>query len=125
MLEAALHLRSSQSSSQCIHRLHKIPVYGVRCCLGQHTVRDLACASSAASGDGGGSGAGAHQKSGVPVDAELIDLLADLFPVATGRDIKGLTKLVAKYCSHKQTAPTLAVWKRCSMFRGMELGAVV
>ena len=61
----------------------------------------------------------------VPADAGMIDLLSELFPAATGRDIKGLTKLVAKYCSHKQTAPTLAVWKRCSMFRGMELGAVV
>ena len=59
----------------------------------------------------------------VPADAGMIDLLSELFPAATGRDIKGLTKLVAKYCSHKQTAPTLAVWKRCSVFRGMELGA--
>jgi len=52
----------------------------------------------------------------------LLDTLADLFPAATGRDIKGLSKLVAKYCQHKNVAPTLAVFERCSIFRGMELG---
>jgi hypothetical protein len=31
----------------------------------------------------------------------LIHQLADLFPDASGRDIKGLAKLVAKYCHHK------------------------
>lgn len=50
----------------------------------------------------------------------LIDELVDLFPEATGRDIKGLTKLVAKFCQHKNTLPLLDVYKRCSMFRGME-----
>jgi hypothetical protein len=58
---------------------------------------------------------------GLAVDASLIEQLVDLFPAATGRDIKGLTKLVAKYCSHKSTTPTLEVWKRCSIFRGLDL----
>ncbi len=52
---------------------------------------------------------------------ELIDELVEVFPSATGRDIKGLTKLVAKFCQQKQMAPELAVFKRCSIFRGMEL----
>jgi hypothetical protein len=39
---------------------------------------------------------------------------------ATGRDIKGLTKLVAKFCNQKQVAPGLEVFRRCSIFRGME-----
>ncbi|QXP85045.1 ATP-binding protein [Methylococcus sp. ANG] len=56
------------------------------------------------------------------VDEALIGQLADVFPAATGRDIKGLAKLVAKYCSHKQVAPSLEVFKRCSIFRGMDLG---
>ncbi|QXP89720.1 AAA family ATPase [Methylococcus capsulatus] len=56
------------------------------------------------------------------VDEALIGQLADAFPAATGRDIKGLAKLVAKYCSHKQAAPSLEVFKRCSIFRGMDLG---
>ena len=46
--------------------------------------------------------------------------LVDLFPDATGRDIKGLSKLVAKYCRHRAAAPTLSVFKRCAIFRGME-----
>jgi len=55
------------------------------------------------------------------VDVLLIDQLVDSFPAATGRDIKGLSKLVAKFCQHKKVAPTLEVFKRCSIFRGMDL----
>lgn len=55
------------------------------------------------------------------VDAGLIEKLVEIFPTATGRDIKGLAKLVAKYCKQKQTPPTLEAFKRCSVFRGMEL----
>lgn len=59
---------------------------------------------------------------GLDIDAALIGQLVDSFPQATGRDIKGLAKLAAKYCQHKNTAPTLDVFKRCSIFRGMDLG---
>lgn len=54
---------------------------------------------------------------------DFIEHLAHLFPHASGRDIKGLTKLVAKYCHHKQVPPALEVFKRCSIFRGMEIEA--
>ncbi|MGZ4958809.1 MAG: AAA family ATPase [Methylomonas sp.] len=57
----------------------------------------------------------------LPVSSELIEQLVDLFPGATGRDIKGLTKLVAKFCAQKQLAPTLDVFIRCSVFRGLEV----
>jgi SpoVK/Ycf46/Vps4 family AAA+-type ATPase len=57
----------------------------------------------------------------LPVREELIDELAAIFPGATGRDIKGLTKLVAKFCQQKKLAPELEVFKRCSVFRGLEL----
>jgi len=50
----------------------------------------------------------------------LIETLADIFPEASGRDIKGLAKLTAKYCHHKSVEPSLEVFKRCSIFRGME-----
>jgi SpoVK/Ycf46/Vps4 family AAA+-type ATPase len=56
------------------------------------------------------------------VDAVLIDELVETFPNATGRDIKGLAKLVAKFCAQKQVAPALEVFKRCSVFRAMDLG---
>jgi SpoVK/Ycf46/Vps4 family AAA+-type ATPase len=58
---------------------------------------------------------------GLAVDAALITQLAEVFPHATGRDIKGLTKLTAKFCSHKAVPPSLEVFKRCSVFRGMDL----
>lgn len=61
---------------------------------------------------------------GLRADASMPETLADRFPSASGRDIKGLAKLVAKYCSHKQTAPTLEVFELCSIFRGMELDHV-
>ena len=60
---------------------------------------------------------------GLEVEAELLDELAELFPEASGRDIKGLAKLTAKYCRHKSVAPSPEVFQRCSIFRGMELEA--
>jgi SpoVK/Ycf46/Vps4 family AAA+-type ATPase len=51
---------------------------------------------------------------------ELQERLPDIFPQASGRDIKGLAKLVAKYCSQKQLPPTEEVFRRCSMFRALE-----
>ena len=54
------------------------------------------------------------------VDEPTIQTLVDTFPDATGRDIKGLAKLVAKFCSQKQLQPTLEVFRRCSVFRGMD-----
>lgn len=61
---------------------------------------------------------------GLAVDAALIGQLTDLFPLATGRDIKGLAKLVAKYCSQKQVSPSLEAFQRCSIFRGMETASL-
>lgn len=55
------------------------------------------------------------------LEPDLIETLAVLFADASGRDIKGLTKLVAKYCHHKHLEPTLEVFKRCSIFRGMDV----
>lgn len=57
----------------------------------------------------------------IEIHPALIDTLVDLFPSATGRDIKGLSKLVAKYCQHKKVKPEIEVFKRCSVFRGMEM----
>jgi hypothetical protein len=59
----------------------------------------------------------------LPVAPELLGRLPDIFPEATGRDIKGLAKLVAKYCNQKQVPPTAEVFRRCSIFRGMEVVA--
>ncbi|OQK15611.1 AAA family ATPase [Methyloprofundus sedimenti] len=54
------------------------------------------------------------------VEAQLIADLADIFSRATGREIKGLAKLAAKFCAQKQVQPSLDVFKRCSVFRGMD-----
>jgi hypothetical protein len=59
----------------------------------------------------------------LPLDQDLIDELSERFPTATGRDIKGLTKLVAKFCQQKQLFPTIDVFIRCSVFRGLEVTA--
>ncbi|MGD0958485.1 MAG: ATP-binding protein [Methylomonas sp.] len=56
----------------------------------------------------------------LPVNQMLTDQLAAGFPAATGRDIKGLTKLVAKFCQQKQLQPGIEVFKRCAVFRGLE-----
>jgi len=55
------------------------------------------------------------------VAPELIEALVAGFPDATGRDIKGLAKLVAKFCQHKQVPPSLEAFERCAVFRGMDM----
>ena len=57
----------------------------------------------------------------LPVEPKLKDDLVYMFPTATGRDIKGLTKLTAKFCAHKKVKPTADVFIRCSIFRGLDL----
>jgi hypothetical protein len=58
---------------------------------------------------------------GLPVDQELIGELVHVFPEASGRDIKGLAKLTAKYCHQKSVPPTLDVFRRCAIFRGLDV----
>jgi len=48
-----------------------------------------------------------------------------ILPAATGRDINGLARLVAKYCCHRGLLPTLEVFERRAIFRGIVLGAAV
>jgi SpoVK/Ycf46/Vps4 family AAA+-type ATPase len=62
---------------------------------------------------------------GLAVDGRLLDALVGTFPATSGRDIKGLAKLVAKYCHHRKVPPTLEVFERCAMFRGIDLGPAV
>lgn len=57
---------------------------------------------------------------GLDLATTTIDELVEIFPAATGRDIKGLAKLVAKFCKQKQIVPTVDIFKRCSIFRGLE-----
>ena len=54
------------------------------------------------------------------LDEPTLAALAETYPQASGRDIKGLAKLVAKYCKHKRLTPSLAVFARCAMFRALE-----
>jgi hypothetical protein len=58
---------------------------------------------------------------GLAVDPALLDTLVGTFPETSGRDIKGLAKLVAKYCRHRKVPPTLDVFERCAIFRGIDL----
>jgi SpoVK/Ycf46/Vps4 family AAA+-type ATPase len=57
---------------------------------------------------------------GLNLDDSLIDALVEIYPQTSGRDIKGLAKLVAKYCRHRDTPPDLDVFKRCAIFRGLD-----
>lgn len=57
------------------------------------------------------------------LDDPMLDWLSQHFPQASGRDIKGLAKLVAKYCHHKVVEPDKTVFQLCSVFRGLEFAA--
>lgn len=58
---------------------------------------------------------------GLELQAGLAESLVATFPEATGRDIKGLAKLVAKYCKQKHCPADLDAFKRCATFRGLEV----
>jgi len=60
---------------------------------------------------------------GLNLSDDLIGQLVTLYPQTSGRDIKGLAKLVAKYCRHRDTPADLDVFKRCALFRGLDQGA--
>lgn len=60
---------------------------------------------------------------GLALEPTAIAELAIRYPRASGRDIKGLSKLVAKYCHHKALAPSLDVFARCAMFRALDPAA--
>lgn len=55
------------------------------------------------------------------LDEDLVNGLVALFPAASGRDIKGLAKLVAKYCRQKNLPPDLEAFHRCAMFRALDI----
>ena len=61
------------------------------------------------------------QQFSLEMDDSLIDELVSIFPDATGRDIKGLTKLVIKFCQQKNISADVEIFKRCSIFRGMDI----
>jgi len=58
---------------------------------------------------------------GLELTPELLAQLAQHFSSASGRDIKGLAKLVAKFCHFRDCAPTLEVFEHCAGFRGVEM----
>ena len=60
----------------------------------------------------------------LPLPEELVRQLADQFPNASGRDIKGLAKLVARFCQYRKITPTLAVFEHCAKFRALDSKAV-
>jgi SpoVK/Ycf46/Vps4 family AAA+-type ATPase len=57
------------------------------------------------------------------LDDAMVTTLAAGYPHASGRDIKGLAKLVAKFCGHQSVRPTLDVFARCAMFRALDYTA--
>ncbi|WP_432697995.1 ATP-binding protein [Marinobacterium sp. YM272] len=58
---------------------------------------------------------------GLPLEAEQLEQLAERFASASGRDIKGLAKLVAKFCSFRDCPPSMEVFEHCAGFRGLDM----
>jgi len=53
------------------------------------------------------------------LEEKLVDELVSHFKEISGRDIKELLKLTAKWCRQKKVAPSLGVFRSCSQFRGL------
>lgn len=61
------------------------------------------------------------QQFGLSLDELTLNRLSDRFESASGRDIKGLAKLVAKFCSFRHCEPTLDIFEHCASFRGLDM----
>ncbi len=55
------------------------------------------------------------------LEASVIEQLVSQFPNTSGRDIKGLTKLVAKFCAQKNELPRIEIFRRCAIFRALDV----
>lgn len=55
----------------------------------------------------------------VELDAALVATLADTYPQASGRDIKELLKLTARFCTSKNQPLSVEAFAQCAVFRGM------
>ncbi|WP_317931179.1 ATP-binding protein [Halioxenophilus sp. WMMB6] len=60
------------------------------------------------------------QQFGLPLAEGMHNTLADYFPKTSGRDIKGLAKLVARFCQYRSTAADLTIFEHCAKFRAIE-----
>lgn len=56
----------------------------------------------------------------VALDDEMIETLVNRFPNTSGRDIKELLKLTAKFCRSKNIPFTEEAFRQCAMFRGIK-----
>lgn len=54
------------------------------------------------------------------ISDELIARLTEIFPQASGRDIKELLKLTTKYCRGKQIPFSEQAFRQCAVFRGYD-----
>jgi len=54
------------------------------------------------------------------LDDAMIATLADTFPSTSGRDIKGLAKLVARFCQYRACLPSMAIFQHCAKFRALQ-----
>lgn len=55
------------------------------------------------------------------LEDDIIDTLVMQFPETSGRDIKGLAKLVSKFCTQKNEPPTIDAFRRCAIFRALDV----
>jgi hypothetical protein len=56
----------------------------------------------------------------VELSDEMIETLTDRFPNTSGRDIKELLKLTAKFCRSKNIPFSEDAFRQCAMFRGIQ-----
>ncbi|MBX9850103.1 MAG: ATP-binding protein, partial [Rhodocyclaceae bacterium] len=56
----------------------------------------------------------------VELTDEMIETLVDRFPNTSGRDIKELLKLTAKFCRSKKIPFSEEAFRQCAMFRGIK-----
>ena len=63
------------------------------------------------------------QQFGLSLPQNMAEELAEHFPKTSGRDIKGLAKLVARFCQYRSTDPSMEIFDHCAKFRAIEAAA--
>jgi hypothetical protein len=58
----------------------------------------------------------------IEMEDGLVEDLVDKYPNASGRDIKELLKLASKYSRQRNVDIDLELFRKCSMFRGIDMG---
>ncbi|GAB2196066.1 AAA family ATPase [Sessilibacter sp. MAH4] len=61
------------------------------------------------------------QQFGLNLTEDMCETLSNHFPKTSGRDIKGLAKLVARFCTYRNIGADINIFEHCAKFRAIDI----